>query len=447
MKKFMSLALAVVLVVALLPMGVFDFSAKAATSGYYTYEIEDNRATITKVDNAISGHVPVPRTLGGRLVSKIGDDAFKGCTNIVSVTVAQEIESIGARAFQNCSNLETVILYDVVTDVGAYAFTGTKFYNTSSNWQNGHLYSGTFLLAARDGTGTSVVRDGTTVIARQAFANTSYSEVILPESIKHIGDYAFYQSDLKKIVIPKGTESIGISVFKECYLIKSMTLPFLGQYADGSGYTNFASIFGYASYASHDEFVLSSLRNIVVTGGVIEDNAFRNCKYVKSITVSGDVKSIGKNAFYDCTALKDLTIGKAVKKIDTNAVTGCVSLENIWYEGSKEEAAVISDALPKSATWHYNACPMGEDHLYDNACDTTCGDCGYTRTVSHSYEWVTDSENNCGVVGTKHEECSVCHAKANEGTEIEASGNHTYDKSCDTECNVCGFGDETAVRL
>ena len=77
-------------------------------------------------------------------------------------------------------------------------------------------------------------------------------------------------------------------------------------------------------------------------------------------------------------------------------------------------------------------------HTYTNACDTTCSDCGYIRTVSHSYEWVKDSKNNCGVVGIKHEECSVCHKTRNENTRIPATGNHSYDNACDFDCKVCG---------
>ena len=38
--------------------------------------------------------------------------------------------------------------------------------------------------------------------------------------------------------------------------------------------------------------------------------------------------------------------------------------------------------------------------------------------VGHKYEWVVDQEATEDVPGVKHEECSECHAKRNEGTEI-----------------------------
>ncbi len=77
------------------------------------------------------------------------------------------------------------------------------------------------------------------------------------------------------------------------------------------------------------------------------------------------------------------------------------------------------------------------DHTYDNDCDTTCNVCGNERTITHDYKWIVDQMENCGVNGSKHEECSICGVKQNENTLIPATNNHTYDNGCDTECNVC----------
>ena len=76
-------------------------------------------------------------------------------------------------------------------------------------------------------------------------------------------------------------------------------------------------------------------------------------------------------------------------------------------------------------------------HNYDNACDTTCNVCDKTRTITHNYKWVIDKENNCGVSGFKHEECTICHIRRNNNTVIDATGLHTYSSDCDEKCNVC----------
>ena len=67
------------------------------------------------------------------------------------------------------------------------------------------------------------------------------------------------------------------------------------------------------------------------------------------------------------------------------------------------------------ATWHYNTC---ETHTYDNACDTTCNECGYVRAVpDHVYNDENDRDcNECGyvlyVVGDLDGEVGITDADA-----------------------------------
>lgn len=59
-----------------------------------------------------------------------------------------------------------------------------------------------------------VVPEGITRIAQSAFAKLLVEEVVLPESVREIGNYAFeYCKFLKKINLPKSLESIGYGAF------------------------------------------------------------------------------------------------------------------------------------------------------------------------------------------------------------------------------------------
>ena len=58
-------------------------------------------------------------------------------------------------------------------------------------------------------------------------------------------------------------------------------------------------------------------------------------------------------------------------------------------------------------------------HVYTNNCDTTCNECGYSRSINHVYS------NSCDSY------CNVC--------SYYRSISHTYSNSCDTMCNVCGY--------
>ena len=44
----------------------------------------------------------------------------------------------------------------------------------------------------------------------------------------------------------------------------------------------------------------------------------------------------------------------------------------------------------------------------------------------HFWEWIVDKEPTCSDTGLKHEECTVCHAKRNEGTSVPSTGEHTW---------------------
>ena len=124
-------------------------------------------------------------------------------------------------------------------------------------------------------------------------------------------------------------------------------------------------------------------------------------------------------------------------------------------------------------TWFIPATGL---HTYDNACDTTCNECGKTRQVpDHTYESTVTTAPTCGAAGEMTYVCSACgdtytesipatenHRYASKVTIyptcgdpglmtytcsgcghrytefIVATGFHTYDNACDTDCNVCG---------
>ena len=54
----------------------------------------------------------------------IESDVFADCVNLVHVSLPDNLKKIGNSAFENCKNLKTVILYDGVQSVGEDAFKG-----------------------------------------------------------------------------------------------------------------------------------------------------------------------------------------------------------------------------------------------------------------------------------------------------------------------------------
>ena len=57
-------------------------------------------------------------------VTSIGDAAFYDCTGLTSVTIPNSVTSIGIGAFYNCSGLTSVTIGNSVTSIGYHAFDG-----------------------------------------------------------------------------------------------------------------------------------------------------------------------------------------------------------------------------------------------------------------------------------------------------------------------------------
>lgn len=73
-----------------------------------------NQATITKF----------PELYYFTSLQHLADDAFNGCTKLVSMRLPRKLQTIGARAFAGCQSLAEFVLPDYVTAIGAEAFSG-----------------------------------------------------------------------------------------------------------------------------------------------------------------------------------------------------------------------------------------------------------------------------------------------------------------------------------
>lgn len=77
-------------------------------------------------------------------------------------------------------------------------------------------------------------------------------------------------------------------------------------------------------------------------------------------------------------------------------------------------------------------------HRYDNACDTSCNDCGHTRTIKHNFstQWSANGQyhwHGCTVCGAWNSD-SAAHTPGDPATEEHAQN-----------CTVCGY--ELAPQL
>lgn len=63
-------------------------------------------------------------------------------------------------------------------------------------------------------------------------------------------------------------------------------------------------------------------------------HAYEGNMRIRSVTVSGSVKTIGTRAFADCTNLTSITLCEGIETIESNAFTGCTNLKSIQLPAS-----------------------------------------------------------------------------------------------------------------
>lgn len=223
-----------VLVAVLMALALPAMAVTPATPiyecGAYTYILrEDGSAKIVLWDGADDALV-VPEAMDGHVVTAIGEWAFEGCVDIVSIELPGTVEAIGDGAFAGCECLTRVSLPDSVAELGLSPFQGCDnlaFIDVSPE----HPYLETIdgVLFTRPDkrlvcypmgiTATRyAVPEGTQVIGRTAFERNLYLEdIALPESVTGIGEAAFSGCGaLERLNLPAAVSSIGDGALNGC---------------------------------------------------------------------------------------------------------------------------------------------------------------------------------------------------------------------------------------
>jgi len=340
--------------------------------------LSENNLAVTKFNNTEATTVTVPSTVTiGEVeytVTAIGDEAFKDCSNLTSVTLPATITSIGDEAFSGCENLTNFTIPAAVQNIGSGIFascsalTAITVDNGNNYWsaEDGVLLNKnkTVLKCCPAGkTGSFTVPSTVTQIASAAFYNcTEIEEVILPDGLTTIGSSAFYNcQSLESIIIPESVTMVDSYAFEYCPNLTAYcetTTPPSSQWAyRWNGYEAPCSyVFAYGAWNLDEDGVLTvskclnfegmsyypwysyieDITSVVIEDGVtcIGNYAFSGCSNLSSITIPDGVTTIGEGAFYECYSLTNITLPEGVTTIGYQAFYNCSNLETISIPNS-----------------------------------------------------------------------------------------------------------------
>ena len=258
----------------------------------------------------------------GDMVTSIGKYAFRYCSSLTCIEIPDSVTSIGYEAFKWCGSLTSVSIGDSVTSISSDAFSDTGYYNDSSNWENGVLYIGKYLIKAKDTvSGEFVIKNDIKVIADYAFSGCSnITSVEIPDSVISIGNFAFYGcTSLTDAYID--CKKIGQFTFGSCTSLKSVVIG--GNVVD-------MGIWTFHSCEKLEDVIIGE--NVTAIGEV----TFSMCNSLKSIVIPDKVTAIMSSSF-SCDNLETIVIGSGVTFIADSAFPYSVPLKSIYYKGNADD--------------------------------------------------------------------------------------------------------------
>ena len=145
--------------------------------------------------------------------------------------------------------------------------------------------------------------------------NGAATEVVIPDSVKIIGDSAFQNcKGITSVVILDSVQEIGVRAFEYCGSLTSIAIAH--------------SVRRIGSEAFEGCMALTSV-TIPDSVQKIGDGVFEGCSSLTSIVVPDSVKRIMSGAFAGCKALTSVTLPDSLGKIEDYLFSGCYSLTAI----------------------------------------------------------------------------------------------------------------------
>ena len=288
----------------------------------FGYETNNGAITITRFD--ISGSAPgatviIPSAINGLPVTRIGEWAFYGVTNVASITIPNTVTDIELAAFSSCPDLEAITVDPL---------------NPSYTSMDGVLFD----------------KSVSTLVQYPGGKVGAYT---IPNSVTHLGTSVYYS-----------LSGDGYGPFEECIGLTSLAIPN-----------------GITKIGAWTFFGCTGLTNVTMPNNItrIEGGTFLGCTNLTAVTIPSSVKSIGSEwsddnswlggplfvgAFEDCTSLTHVTIPNSVTNLALNTFSGCTSLKSLEVAAGNPVYESMDGVLLNKGQSVLIWCPLGKTGSY-----------------------------------------------------------------------------------
>lgn len=363
-----------------------DYPYNTVTSGDWVYTVEDGNAMIVEYTGS-DEQLTIPAAIDNIPVTKIEEGAFSGSETLKNVTVPEGITSIGDGAFAMSEALESITLPDSLTSIGAYAFSGTAYWAAESNWKDGALYIGKYLVEIEENhTGDFAVTEGTVLLADGVFdMQDAIEKISLPTSLASIGTNYFigcysleafevdsanrHYATLDKVLYNKELTTlvrVPCNIWETYYdLPKTLTSIMPYAFSACGGYCGLVIPEGVTEIpeGAFSEYKILETVMLPSTLTKIGDGAFSMCTALSELIIPENVTTIGDAAFTLCHSLPEITLPAKVAEVGEAAFMGCAKLEKINVAEENAAFTEIDGLLCSKDGTVLVACPGSKTQL------------------------------------------------------------------------------------
>lgn len=341
-----------------------DSSSFKGCTNLQGIEIPENTSTIS--DNLCEGCTSLTSVELSTYTDTIGASAFYDCSQLITVKVPNGITglTIGNQAFRNCVLLNDDSVNALCAKLEAQPSSENVFRNNDSLKNVTTNYASSYWFAYCDKLQYVTILKGTNIGTYTFQGCPRLVTVYLPDTLKSLGSYAFSESGITHITIPKSVTAINSSCFYSCKNLTDVTIE-----ADSA----LTTINSYA-------FEYAKIKSIVIPKGVtlIDDYSFAYCSNLTDVTVEdGASYTLDSYAFRDCTSLTNESahnIMEHYSSVSGGIFYNCtgltdVSVSRFWtYMFESCTNLVKAESLRGADTGNqvfYNCTKLQEVHIAD----------------------------------------------------------------------------------
>lgn len=276
-------------------------------------------------------------------VTKINENAFSWCSALESIEIPASVRELPNSLFYQCTHLKSVTLPNTIKTLPQYLFRNctalTEFEIPAS----------------------------ITKIDDYCFKESCLTTITIPSTVRTFGKQIFSScKQLTSVTLPETLTEVPYSMFSNCTNLTNIDLP--------------ESCTSIADYA----FAESGLKSLKLPKNcaTIGKGAFNITSSLEEISIPAACTSIGNQAFYYTTALKKIKCRAAVPPAAlSQTFTGSTATVYVYPESVADyEAASYWNTL---SIQPFAVTALSDATDYEAAAATDCDMLSYTRTYNH----------------------------------------------------------------